>query len=56
MCQLVGEVALYNLERYMQERINRGIFYHGYGADGEWMGFETNDLEVFPDRIRQVRG
>lgn len=45
-----------NLERYVQGRINQGIFYHGSGVDGEWVGFDTSALEVYPDRIRQFHG
>ena len=31
-------------------------FYHGFGVDGEWMGFETTGLGFYPDRICVIRG
>ena len=26
--------------------IDQGVFYHGYGVDGEWIGFETTGLGI----------
>jgi hypothetical protein len=34
----------------------KSFFYHGFGVDGEWMGFETTGFGVYPDRIRVIHG
>jgi hypothetical protein len=35
----------------------KAFFNHGWGVNGEWMGFETRGLGgVNPDRIRVIRG
>ena len=36
--------------------VHKGFFYHGFGVDGEWMGFEISGLGFYPDRIRVIRG
>ena len=36
--------------------LNQSLFYHGFGVDGEWMGFEMSGPGFYPDRIRVIRG
>jgi hypothetical protein len=36
--------------------VQKVVFYHGWGVDGEWMGFEISGLGFYPDRIRAIRG
>ncbi len=57
MCQLVCEGVFIKFGALCAGANQpRHLFYHGYGGDGEWMGLETTNLEVYPDRIRQIYG
>jgi hypothetical protein len=40
------QVKMNNGARFVSRLVHKGIFYHGWGVDGKWMGFETTGLGV----------